>query len=133
MASSLTLKAEGSHFSGCLQEGTCFCPLESRPHQHREHTFFFNRGSLYPAPSVHAGKSADIPSKIRDDLVPTMINGWKFWVPAASINFYAIPVDKQVRGGKSQEFLHLLRCKWLYTTLHDVLFSSHCAMHLRYC
>ncbi|KAF5837020.1 hypothetical protein DUNSADRAFT_4945 [Dunaliella salina] len=42
------------------------------------------------------GKASDIPSKIRDDLLPTMVNGWKFWVPAASINFYAIPVEKQV-------------------------------------
>jgi len=42
------------------------------------------------------GKAADISSKIRDDLIPTMKNGWKFWVPAASINFYAIPVEKQV-------------------------------------
>lgn len=37
-----------------------------------------------------------IPAKIQRDLVPSMINGWKFWVPAASVNFYFIPVDKQV-------------------------------------
>jgi hypothetical protein len=31
--------------------------------------------------------------------------GWKFWIPAASINFWAIPVDKQgaVRGRVSRE------------------------------
>lgn len=41
------------------------------------------------------GQAAGIPDKIKRDLVPSMMNGWKFWVPAASINFYCIPVDKQ--------------------------------------
>lgn len=24
--------------------------------------------------------------------------GWKFWIPAASINFYCVPIQAQVRG-----------------------------------
>jgi len=35
-------------------------------------------------------------AKIRNDLWPTMVNGWKFWVPAASVNFYAVPLQSQV-------------------------------------
>lgn len=41
------------------------------------------------------GAGAEIPGKIRRDLVPAMVNGWKFWVPAASVNFYCVPLDKQ--------------------------------------
>mmetsp|Transcript_30836 Transcript_30836/g.56109 ORF Transcript_30836/g.56109 Transcript_30836/m.56109 type:complete len:223 (+) Transcript_30836:51-719(+) len=42
------------------------------------------------------GKAHEIRNKINRDLVPTMINGWKFWIPAASLNFYAIPIQHQV-------------------------------------
>lgn len=41
------------------------------------------------------GHAAEVPEKIRRDLVPAMVNGWKFWVPAASVNFYCVPLDKQ--------------------------------------
>jgi len=37
-----------------------------------------------------------IPSKIKNDLLPTAINGWKFWVPASAINFSLIPLQHQV-------------------------------------
>ncbi len=43
------------------------------------------------------GKADHIPDKLRTDMLPTMQNGWKFWVPAASINFFAIPLQYQVR------------------------------------
>ncbi|KAI8463438.1 MAG: hypothetical protein J3K34DRAFT_444037 [Monoraphidium minutum] len=42
------------------------------------------------------GAGGDIPGKIKRDLLPSMVNGWKFWIPAASINFYCVPVEKQV-------------------------------------
>lgn len=42
------------------------------------------------------GKAAELQPKLKKDLVPTMINGWKFWVPAACINFYAVPLRFQV-------------------------------------
>lgn len=42
------------------------------------------------------GKLDTLSAKIKADLVPTMVNGWKFWVPAASVNFYLIPVRHQV-------------------------------------
>ena len=73
-----------------------------------------------------------IPSKIKRDLVPTMINGellctwrdgrtgmflsltgvlccagWKFWIPASSINFWLIPVRSQV--------LYMSACGLLWT------------------
>lgn len=39
----------------------------------------------------------ELPGKLRADFVPTMLNGWKFWVPAATINFTAVPLQYQVR------------------------------------
>lgn len=42
------------------------------------------------------GKEKEIPGKLKNDLVPTMMNGWKFWIPAASINFWIIPLPMQV-------------------------------------
>lgn len=41
-------------------------------------------------------RADQIPHKLKEDLVPTMMNGWKFWIPAASINFYCIPIQMQV-------------------------------------
>jgi protein Mpv17 len=42
------------------------------------------------------GHIAQVPGKIRRDLVGSQVNGWKFWVPAASVNFYAVPLQFQV-------------------------------------
>lgn len=53
------------------------------------------------------GDAARIPEKLQTDLVPTMINGWKFWVPAAALNFYAIPLASQV--------LYMSTCGVLWT------------------
>ncbi|GBF90193.1 hypothetical protein Rsub_03326 [Raphidocelis subcapitata] len=53
------------------------------------------------------GEAQQIPGKIRRDMVPSMVNGWKFWVPAASINFYFVPLDKQV--------LYMSACGVLWT------------------
>lgn len=36
-----------------------------------------------------------------------MVNGWKFWVPAAAINFYAVPLPWQV--------LYMSTCGVLWT------------------
>ncbi|EFJ45923.1 hypothetical protein VOLCADRAFT_118277 [Volvox carteri f. nagariensis] len=53
------------------------------------------------------GKAEAIPNKIRDDLWPTMQNGWKFWIPAASLNFYCVPLKYQV--------LYMSACGVLWT------------------
>ncbi|KAK9804473.1 hypothetical protein WJX73_005751 [Symbiochloris irregularis] len=42
------------------------------------------------------GQGDRAPAKIKQDLVPTMTTGWKFWIPASSINFWLIPVQHQV-------------------------------------
>lgn len=34
--------------------------------------------------------------KVKRDYVPSIINGWKFWVPAASVNFWLVPLKRQV-------------------------------------
>ncbi|KAA6429931.1 hypothetical protein WJX79_000232 [Trebouxia sp. C0005] len=41
-------------------------------------------------------RASEVPDKLKRDLVPTMVNGWKFWVPAASINFWVVPLQSQV-------------------------------------
>ncbi|GFR48879.1 hypothetical protein Agub_g10821 [Astrephomene gubernaculifera] len=53
------------------------------------------------------GNGAAIPGKLRNDLWPTMVNGWKFWIPAASINFYCVPLQYQV--------LYMSACGVLWT------------------
>ncbi|GIL52574.1 hypothetical protein Vafri_8399, partial [Volvox africanus] len=53
------------------------------------------------------GRADAIPTKIRDDLWPTMQNGWKFWIPAASLNFYCVPLKYQV--------LYMSSCGVLWT------------------
>lgn len=62
------------------------------------------------------GKADEIPSKIARDMLPTMLNGWKFWVPAASINFYCIPVAYQV--------LYMSCCGVLWTAYVSYASSS---------
>eukprot|EP01025_Chloroclados_australasicus_P018044 TRINITY_DN19311_c0_g2_i1.p2 TRINITY_DN19311_c0_g2~~TRINITY_DN19311_c0_g2_i1.p2 ORF type:complete len:203 (+),score=16.22 TRINITY_DN19311_c0_g2_i1:83-691(+) len=42
------------------------------------------------------GKWSEIPQKLERDLAKTVMNGWKFWVPAACINFYVIPLTWRV-------------------------------------
>eukprot|EP00873_Tetraselmis_striata_P015381 jgi/Tetstr1/435645/TSEL_024545.t1 len=53
------------------------------------------------------GKFDEIPGKIQRDLVPTMVNGWKFWVPAACVNFKFVPLQYQV--------LYMSTCGLLWT------------------
>ena len=38
-----------------------------------------------------------LPGKIQRDLPPTIVNGWKFWVPASGINFALMPLQYQAR------------------------------------
>ena len=47
------------------------------------------------------GQLVEWPRKAQADFMPTLLNGWKFWVPAASINFTLVPLQQQVcaRGG----------------------------------
>ncbi|GMH39084.1 hypothetical protein BSKO_06982 [Bryopsis sp. KO-2023] len=42
------------------------------------------------------GKAREFPNKMSADFFPTIYNGWKFWVPAAAINFWCIPLPLQV-------------------------------------
>lgn len=42
------------------------------------------------------GQPATITDRIKKDLAPSTIDGWKFWVPVTAANFAAVPLDKQV-------------------------------------
>ncbi|KAK9821068.1 hypothetical protein WJX74_008596 [Apatococcus lobatus] len=33
-----------------------------------------------------------LPEKLKKDGIPTMLNGWSFWVPAAALNFTVVPL-----------------------------------------
>lgn len=48
-----------------------------------------------------------LPDKMRNDLIPTITSGWKFWVPASGINFKFIPLRFQV--------LYMSTCGLLWT------------------
>ncbi|CAI5461485.1 unnamed protein product [Closterium sp. Yama58-4] len=42
------------------------------------------------------GKAKDIPDKYRRDFFPSLVDGWKFWIPAASLNFAVVPLEARV-------------------------------------
>ncbi len=42
------------------------------------------------------GQASQVGAKIRRDLPTSLVAGWKFWVPAASINFWIVPLQRQV-------------------------------------
>jgi len=43
-----------------------------------------------------AARLAPLPAKLRADFAPALLDGWKFWVPAASVNFCYVPLRRQV-------------------------------------
>jgi len=53
-------------------------------------------GGLLASPAFLGGRLAPLPEKMRADFVPALLTGWKFWVPAASVNFCAVPLRHQV-------------------------------------
>ncbi len=52
-------------------------------------------------------KFEEFPDKMKRDWIPTMVNGWKFWVPAAAVNFKFVPLRFQV--------LYMSSCGLLWT------------------
>ena len=52
--------------------------------------------SLFAWDLILQGRRAEVPGKVRADLATTAVNGWKFWVPASAVNFYAVPLQYQV-------------------------------------
>lgn len=53
------------------------------------------------------GKITEWRAKCKQDFVPTLFTGWKFWVPAATVNFTMIPLKHQV--------LYMSTCGVLWT------------------
>lgn len=52
--------------------------------------------SIFAWTAAWEGKLAELPAKWRRDFKKTVLRGWTFWVPAATINFAVVPLDKQV-------------------------------------
>ncbi len=42
------------------------------------------------------GHGADVPAKLKADLLPTIVSNWKIWVPFQFINFRLVPPQLQV-------------------------------------
>eukprot|EP00850_Spirogloea_muscicola_P025290 SM002662S09958 [mRNA] locus=s2662:983:1464:- [translate_table: standard] len=42
------------------------------------------------------GRLRSLPDKCRRDLWPTMVAGWRFWVPASTANFALVPLHSRV-------------------------------------
>jgi len=68
------------------------------------------------------GKAREIPAKVQRDLWPTMVRGWAFWVPAASVNFWFVPLPYQVLYMSSCGILWSAYLSFTsYTSLRDLL------------
>ena len=59
---------------------------------------------------VLTGKADQLPAKLRADFLRTMLNGWRFWVPAATVNFVAVPLKYQVLGQRPLGLLGVGGC-----------------------
>ncbi|GLJ15362.1 hypothetical protein SUGI_0252030 [Cryptomeria japonica] len=46
--------------------------------------------------SLWQGKLKELPKKYQKDAIPTLIYGWKFWIPASVLNFGAVPLQARV-------------------------------------
>ncbi|CAI5955070.1 unnamed protein product [Closterium sp. NIES-64] len=42
------------------------------------------------------GRARDIPDKYRRDFFPSLIKGYKFWIPATCLNFAVVPLEARV-------------------------------------
>ncbi|XP_047054909.1 protein Mpv17-like [Lolium rigidum] len=42
------------------------------------------------------GKLSELPSKYQNDALPTLLNGFKFWIPVSIVNFGMIPLPARV-------------------------------------
>eukprot|EP00270_Netrium_digitus_P007945 TRINITY_DN2336_c0_g1_i1.p1 TRINITY_DN2336_c0_g1~~TRINITY_DN2336_c0_g1_i1.p1 ORF type:complete len:240 (+),score=64.93 TRINITY_DN2336_c0_g1_i1:50-769(+) len=42
------------------------------------------------------GRVKELPAKYQQDFIPTMMAGWKFWIPVALINFSVVPLQGRV-------------------------------------
>lgn len=62
------------------------------------------------------GKLESLSSKCKRDFVPTLVTGWKFWVPAATVNFTMIPLQHQV--------LYMSACGVIWTAFLSYSSSS---------
>ena len=55
------------------------------------------------------GQIKEYPEKVKRDFAPTLVAGWKFWVPAASLNFLVVPLKSQV--------LYMSTCGVIWTAI----------------
>lgn len=42
------------------------------------------------------GKLKEVPNKYREDAIPALVYGWKFWTPATVLNFWVVPLQARV-------------------------------------
>ncbi|KAF3774665.1 PXMP2/4 family protein 4 [Nymphaea thermarum] len=46
--------------------------------------------------SLWVGKLSELPIKYQKDALPTLLNGFKFWIPASILNFGVVPLQARV-------------------------------------
>eukprot|EP00252_Welwitschia_mirabilis_P017430 TRINITY_DN38652_c0_g1_i1.p1 TRINITY_DN38652_c0_g1~~TRINITY_DN38652_c0_g1_i1.p1 ORF type:complete len:227 (+),score=25.48 TRINITY_DN38652_c0_g1_i1:157-837(+) len=46
--------------------------------------------------NLWSGNLKELPKKYKKDALPTLVYGWKFWIPASVLNFGAIPLQTRV-------------------------------------
>ncbi|GAB4824849.1 hypothetical protein Ancab_007718 [Ancistrocladus abbreviatus] len=42
------------------------------------------------------GKLSKLPRKYQNDFLPTLLNGFRFWIPVSAVNFWVIPLQARV-------------------------------------
>ncbi|EFJ09671.1 hypothetical protein SELMODRAFT_129542 [Selaginella moellendorffii] len=46
--------------------------------------------------SIWQGQARELPSMYKNKALPTLVDGWKFWIPASALNFSVVPLDARV-------------------------------------
>ncbi|XP_034701072.1 protein Mpv17-like [Vitis riparia] len=46
--------------------------------------------------NIWQGKLSELPNKYQKDAIPTLITGYKFWIPVSALNFWVVPLQARV-------------------------------------
>ncbi|EEC71429.1 hypothetical protein OsI_03624 [Oryza sativa Indica Group] len=53
-------------------------------------------GVIFAWNNLWTGKLSELPSKYRNDALPTLLFGFRFWIPVSIINFWMVPLSARV-------------------------------------
>lgn len=53
-------------------------------------------GVIFAWNNLWLGKLSELPNKYKNDALPTLLTGFKFWIPVSILNFGAVPLQARV-------------------------------------